>query len=149
MKKLLVLLTMMISLAASAQVAPLSNSVYFYFNPSSSQRCRQSDSTLIWSTIQTNAVVNNIAWTQIAGPAVKIVPKNSYLTGIAAGSAFWVQGLDPGIYAWKSVATSAAGTIAPVYDTLIVVPDPAPVQLTPKTVTFNLVNGVWTPTFTF
>lgn len=123
MTKLLIILLISVSLAASGQtqIIPGTDS-YYRWLPYTAPRVHQSDSVQLVATTLTNGNVSGITWTQTAGPTVKIAPTFLAEVGILGQSSVWVNGLAPGNYSFTATAIVNGQPFTTV-DSFTVVPD--------------------------
>lgn len=103
------------------------------------------DSILIFGAASINGIgdtVTSYQWTQTSGPAAAIL-----VTPTASQT--MVRKLVPGTYIFSLTVKTKAGNVQTVpSDVVTILAAPAP----PRTVTgfsFQLINGVWKPSFTF
>lgn len=140
MKNLLIICFLLFSVNGFAQY--VGSSITFF--PFAASRAHKSDSTQIQFLATSNETISTVAITQTLGPTVAINAKTAYFGNSNTQTAYWVQGLQPGTYAWKATVKVPSGNTAFVVDTLNVVADPicpiCPVCPAPRTVTSIQVN---------
>lgn len=121
MKKLILFLAVLFSLAAHAQSNASQNTLIC----SANQRVHQSDSVQLWAIFNSGSVTAKaLSW---SGPTGVTFKDSSSWTngGTNIYAFFWLSKLTPGIYPFSATGLAASGITTTVYDTLTVIPDPA------------------------
>lgn len=145
MKKLLLLLILFSAVGAHAQiVAAAADNYQLYY--CGNQRVHQSDSVQLWAFLNTGTTkASSLQWN---GPfGIPFTPVTTWQGSGLVSSYFWVSGLQPGSYVFTVTGKSATGLTSTDYDTLTVLPNPAPRMVI--SVTYKLVGGLWMPSFVY
>ena len=100
------------------------------------------DSALIFgSATITGDTVATYQWKQVSGPTCILVSPTASQT--------MVRKMSPGTYVFSLIVTTKKGnSLAQSGDSITVAPAPAAPRTVIK-VTFQLINGVWTPSFVY
>lgn len=147
MKKLLLIPAMLLACMAFSQTS-------FILVPTCKQTLTMSpaDTAYIGGMLTASDGFSTMTFTQLSGPSTAVLGLQNvgWTTGIQAIVQAPVTKLLPGLYTFTVTGRSVKGTIGTTIDSLIVQAPPAPIP--PRTVVsslWKLINGVWTPTFTF
>ncbi|HEY4288278.1 MAG TPA: hypothetical protein VGN00_14335 [Puia sp.] len=146
MKKIILSISILISLAASAQTSSQLGELFYFLPVSGAQRVHSSDSVNVFATLVTSSTITSMTVAQTGGPTVTIpAGQPVYTSGVLAVRNFWLQGLAPGAYTFKFTGVTQSGSTGSFTETVTVIPDvvcpPVPAQRVATSVTFTI-NGV-------
>lgn len=146
MKKLLLLPIILLALGTSAQTKVL------IVNPNCNLTVRTTDTAWVQALVTSSDGYGSVGINFLTGPSTPVIGNmiTDWTTGLQAKVRIPVTKLSVGMYTFSGVAKTLTGSTMPFADTVYAIaPPPPPVPRKVISVTFTLVNGIWTPVYKY